>query len=268
MAVVAVGAPQAGAAASAPHKIAPPPKGSAYTTILGDGTNYHVKHPLQSHWTLHQKIGSVKNASSRAVSQSDWEEKLKESVTIGTVEDFWCLYNEMQAIETIPTDCDYFFMREGVKPMWEDPANIGGGELRATVNRAMNGGAMWMRALLLAVGSQLTDFALLNGIQFAFRSAKNRISIWIAAAPSEAIDRIRAQFFAAMEEVCGEPTALRIDFQSFTKIDRPSRPSSGGRGGSHHSSGTSGDQQRRDSHGRPIIGGVPRQSLRGGGDRH
>ena len=61
-----------------------------FKTILEDDKEYHVKHSLQSHWTLHQKIGSVQTSqASRSVTQSEWEEKLKESVTIGTVEDFW-----------------------------------------------------------------------------------------------------------------------------------------------------------------------------------
>jgi hypothetical protein len=65
------------------------PSISGYRTILDDATNYHVKHPLQSHWTLHQKLGAVEGASSRGVSQDAWADSLKESVTIGTVEDFW-----------------------------------------------------------------------------------------------------------------------------------------------------------------------------------
>lgn len=60
-----------------------------YRTILEDATNYHVKHPLESHWTLHQKVGQVEGASSRGVSQEAWANQLVESVTIGTVEDFW-----------------------------------------------------------------------------------------------------------------------------------------------------------------------------------
>ena len=59
-----------------------------YRTILS-GPDYHVKHPLQAHWTLYQKLGQVAGASSRGVSQESWEGNLRSSVTIGTVEDFW-----------------------------------------------------------------------------------------------------------------------------------------------------------------------------------
>lgn len=67
----------------------PNPNLHGYRTVLENPTAYHVKHPLQSHWTLHQKLGQVEGASSRGVSQESWAERLHESVTIGTVEDFW-----------------------------------------------------------------------------------------------------------------------------------------------------------------------------------
>lgn len=125
----------------------PLPTSAGFLTVLSDPVHYHVKHPLQSHWTLHQKIGQVEGASSRGVSQDDWERSLKKSVTIGTVEDFWCVYNSMQDFSTIPNNCDYFFMREGVKPMWEDPANKGGCELRIVVTRNMDAVNMWKMAV-------------------------------------------------------------------------------------------------------------------------
>lgn len=119
-----------------------------WKTILTDQSHYHVKHPLQSHWTLHQKLGQVEGASSRGVSQDQWSQQLHESVTIGTVEDFWCLYNSMQDVNTIPSGCDYFFMKEGVKPMWEDPANKGGSDIRISMTKSMNAPLMWKMAVL------------------------------------------------------------------------------------------------------------------------
>jgi hypothetical protein len=59
----------------------------------------------------------------------------------------------MQDVTTIPSHCDYFFMREAVKPMWEDPANVGGCEWRISLTRNMNIPDMWkvtVNALLSA----------------------------------------------------------------------------------------------------------------------
>ena len=63
--------------------------GFTFRTILENATNYHVKHPLQSHWTLTQKVGQAEGASSRGVSKAAWEDTLVKTLTIGTIEDFW-----------------------------------------------------------------------------------------------------------------------------------------------------------------------------------
>lgn len=181
-----------------------------FKTILVDSANYHVKHPLTSHWTLHQKMGSVSirggnqsssssssssstpTASSRLVSKKDWDKTMQESVTIGTIEDFWCIFNKMQDISTLPDNCDYFFMRQGVSPAWEDKANIGGGEYRIT---PMRGNItllplLWRQILMMAVGSQLSEHASVNGVQFAYRSSKSRISVWLKEIKEEEVHTI------------------------------------------------------------------------------
>ena len=44
-------------------------------------------------------------------------------------EDFWQLYVHLRRpIEDRPTICDYHVFREGIRPMWEDDANINGGK--------------------------------------------------------------------------------------------------------------------------------------------
>lgn len=53
----------------------------------------------------------------------------------------------MQDVTTIPVNCDYFFMREGIKPMWEDPANKDGCEVRVTLTRNMDAMNMWKIAV-------------------------------------------------------------------------------------------------------------------------
>lgn len=123
----------------------------------------------------------------------------------------------MQAIDTIPTNCDYFFMREGVKPMWEDPANVGGGELRMTVVKAADGGAIWLNALLFAVGSQATSHEIINGIQFAFRPGRNRLSLWTAATTPANLDQLKLEFTSMIQGIVGEETNIRMEFNAFNK---------------------------------------------------
>lgn len=106
----------------------------------------------------------------------------------------YSLYNSMQDVTTIPTNCDYFFMKEGVKPMWEDPANKGGSDIRVTVSRTMNTPLMWKMTLLMAVGCQLTDYQHLTGVQFAYRGNRSRISVWLGPTPPDTLERIKYRY--------------------------------------------------------------------------
>lgn len=56
-----------------------------------------------------------------------WEDCLKEVATFDTVEDFWALYNHIQLASGLGWGSDYYLFKEGIKPMWEDPANVEGG---------------------------------------------------------------------------------------------------------------------------------------------
>ena len=52
------------------------------------------------------------------------------TTTLGTVrsaEDFWRLYVHLRRpVDERPTVCDYHVFREGIRPMWEDEANVRG----------------------------------------------------------------------------------------------------------------------------------------------
>jgi hypothetical protein len=157
----------------------------------------------------------------------------------------------MQSIDTIPTNCDYFFMREGVRPMWEDAANVGGGELRLTVQKGADAASMWKNALLFAVGSQATDYAIINGIQFAFRPTRNRLSVWTRATTSGILDNLKEEFGAMMQSVTGE-NAPRIEFFSFSK-QGGGHSKGGAPDGSHSGSAANGSRHgsvSSDHHGR------------------
>ena len=45
------------------------------------------------------------------------------------MEDFWRLYVHLRRpVDERPTVCDYHVFREGIRPMWEDEANVNGGK--------------------------------------------------------------------------------------------------------------------------------------------
>ena len=50
------------------------------------------------------------------------------------VEDFWRLYVHLRRpVDERPTVCDYHVFREGIRPMWEDEANVRPRSMRAPI---------------------------------------------------------------------------------------------------------------------------------------
>ena len=56
-----------------------------------------------------------------------WIENLKEIATVSYIEDFWATQNQLYDASALSIGSDYHLFKEGIKPMWEDEANRGGG---------------------------------------------------------------------------------------------------------------------------------------------
>lgn len=79
------------------------------------------KHSLNTNWILWYH-----SAESR-----DWSlDGYKKYAVIGTVEDFWEIYNDLPSINNRDM---WFLMREGFPPRWEDPVNAEGGSFKFRV---------------------------------------------------------------------------------------------------------------------------------------
>ncbi|XP_055612958.1 eukaryotic translation initiation factor 4E-like [Uranotaenia lowii] len=77
-----------------------------------------IKNPLQFQWTLWYQEPD-KNKS--------WGNNLNEVATVGTVEDFWRLYNHIKSSSDLKTGCDYSMFKQVIRTMWEDEKNFRGG---------------------------------------------------------------------------------------------------------------------------------------------
>jgi len=109
-------------------------------TVFDDPTHYNVKHPLAERWTLWfdnpRHLYQAQNPSSSPVLPSlsatehsaVWASSLRELITIDTVEDFFRVYNNLPLPRFLPAGCNYHLFKYGIRPEWEDTANIGGGK--------------------------------------------------------------------------------------------------------------------------------------------
>ncbi|KAF8237795.1 translation initiation factor eIF4e [Tricholoma matsutake] len=189
-------------------------------TVFSDPTNFNVKHPLYSPWTLWFDSPATKgrNLPQTPISAfpqtpvpqtpgiaaaQGWMEDIKRVISFDSVEEFWGLYNNIIPPSQLPQKANYYLFKEGIIPAWEDEANKNGGkwsiQLPKDKNRA-NVDKMWLYTMLAAIGETfdpspvVTDGtgsppkSLITGVIVSTRPQFYRLSIWTRVAPSGSED--------------------------------------------------------------------------------
>merc|ERR1711953_832302 len=82
--------------------------------------------------------------------------------TFDTIEDFWSLINYLEEPSGLVHGCDYSLFRKGIKPMWEDKANVKGGRWLVNIddrkytdqktNKCKKLDHAWMEVMMCLVG--------------------------------------------------------------------------------------------------------------------
>ncbi|GAA6007012.1 hypothetical protein JCM11491_001477 [Sporobolomyces phaffii] len=182
-------------------------------TVLSSATDFNVKHPLYSPWTLWFDSASKQDKA------KSWEEALSKVISFQSVEEFWGLYNNIIAPSHLSPNSNYYLFKEGIKPAWEDHANEKGGKWSVQLPRGKYAGEIdtyWLYTMLAAIGetfetpftqpssasddstpSASTPVPLpstfsneITGVIVSARKAFYRINIWTRTSGPEARARI------------------------------------------------------------------------------
>jgi len=185
-------------------------------TVFSDPTNFNVKHPLYSPWTLWFDSPATKgrNLPQTPVSAfpqtpipqtpgvaaaQGWMEDIKRVISFDSVEEFWGLYNNIIPPSQLPQKANYYPFKEGIIPAWEDEANKNGGKWSIQLPRDKNRGnidKMWLYTMLAAIGETFdpspvlsdgddkSSNSLITGVIVSTRPQFYRLSIWTRLAPS------------------------------------------------------------------------------------
>ena len=107
-----------------------------------------------------------------------------------------------------------YLFRAGVKPLWEDEANQGGGCFKIKIDKKRSN-KLWQNAVFTMVSPKNRSSDLMNGIRIKVREFFDEIEIWMNA---EAADRDRLE---GLKFVLKENLQLTDDrtynFLSFSK---------------------------------------------------
>ncbi|RXG69680.1 Eukaryotic translation initiation factor 4E type 2 [Armadillidium vulgare] len=75
------------------------------------------------------------------------------AVEFSSVEQFWAYYCHLTRPSDLTTHSDIHIFRDGIKPMWEDPANKNGGKWIVRFRKGL-ASRCWENLLLAMVGEQ------------------------------------------------------------------------------------------------------------------
>lgn len=164
-----------------------------------------LRHPLEDGWTLwYQKgLGSRKVASA-------WLDGLKEILSFDTVEDFWCMYNNIKTPTDMPFGSDYCLFKEGIEPKWEARENISGGYWLAQLTKNDNSDKIWLYTVLACIGGDFgfDEYDLITGLYLNVRNSGFKIQLWLKSSDEENVMRIGRRF----AEILAESGCTKLTF--------------------------------------------------------
>jgi len=187
-------------------------------TVFSDPTNFNVKHPLYSSWTLWfdspvtkgRNLPQTPSISTPATplpqtpsltsaAAQGWMEDIKKVIAFDSVEEFWGLYNNIVPPSQLPQKANYYLFKDEIIPAWEDDANKYGGKWSIQLPRDKNRGnvdRMWLYTMLAAIGETFDPLlslphpahgpapqSLITGVIVSTRNQFYRLSIWTRLAP-------------------------------------------------------------------------------------
>mmetsp|Transcript_11476 Transcript_11476/g.20290 ORF Transcript_11476/g.20290 Transcript_11476/m.20290 type:complete len:209 (+) Transcript_11476:65-691(+) len=166
--------------------------------------DFSKKHPLEHRWTLWFDNPQAKQSLNK------YGTTLRSVYTFDTVEDFWCLYNNIRTPGQLQPTATFYVFKEGIEPKWEDPKNTNGGCWTASMDK---GGptskaqidAWWLNAVLACIGEQFSEGDEICGVAVNIRNKGDRIEMWTKTSSNEAVQTIIGR---QLKEVLGCPDKI------------------------------------------------------------
>ena len=128
----------------------------------------------------------------------EFEDNMKPLGSFATVESFWNIYQHMKRPYDLPRGSEFFLFKKGIKPLWEDAANNGGGRFFISIKRSTMANKIWEDLLLAYL---LTDAAhnAINGVVLNVRTSEVFLSVWTAQLSDKEMSVYRSWIKTALD---------------------------------------------------------------------
>jgi translation initiation factor 4E len=120
----------------------------------------------------------------------EFEDNLKTVGTFSSGEEFWGIYQHMKRPNSLPRGCEFFLFKKGIRPLWEDGLNIGGGRFYISMKKSPVTNKIW-EDLQMAFILTDSEFDCINGVVLNVRTSEVFMSIWTKKITDEQIVKIK-----------------------------------------------------------------------------
>ena len=128
----------------------------------------------------------------------EFEDNLKEIASFNTAEEFWGIYQHMKRPDALPRGCEFFLFRKGIKPMWEDMANVGGGRFYLSMKKSGITNKVWEDLLIAMILIDENTIGI-NGVVLNVRTSEVIMSVWTTALDEDLKQKTRLWIKEALD---------------------------------------------------------------------
>jgi translation initiation factor 4E len=132
--------------------------------------------------------------------------------SFSTVRGFWGRCDGLGGPHAWKTPCNLAVFRDGVRPLWEDPANDGGATATLCVarKRAAEWPALWTELMMCLVGETHDDADVVLGLLVGLRPGGIRANVWLRRASDAVYARIAAVLATAAGRGLSGPGVVEV----------------------------------------------------------
>ncbi|XP_074345301.1 eukaryotic translation initiation factor-like [Apium graveolens] len=139
-------------------------------------------HKLGRDWTFW-----FDNQSKPKLQGAAWGSSLRKAYTFNTVEDFWCLYDQVFRPNKLTGNADFHLFKAGIEPKWEDIECANGGKWTVISSRKETLDTMWRETLMALIGEQFDEAEEICGVVVSVRQRQDKLALWTKNAANEAV---------------------------------------------------------------------------------
>jgi len=147
-------------------------------------TGSEQKHRLQHRWGLwYESPPDTK----KTYSNYNTEKKFKKIIDFSTVEDFWCLFNNILQPSELAVDSNYQLMKDGFLPEWENVTNGGHWILTLEIKDKPEIDKLWQALVLDCIGEAFEYGNNIVGAVVSIRRQRAKLELWTKDATTDEI---------------------------------------------------------------------------------